>query len=127
MQYAEGRETEAYDIIKERDRDLAGKLKEIEVVTKLCETKKLEINEINKQMLRLQDEKLDLEGKQEEWDHRDHERKEEAIHLQDIIKGKDAAISQLSGTIMQTTKESARLTEMVSFFKNKLIVENCFH
>ena len=127
MQYSESRETEAYDIMKERERELGSKVKEIEAVTKLCEAKKLEINEVNKQMLRLQDEKLDLEGKQEEWDQRDHERKEEAIHLQDRIKGKDAAISQLGATLLQTTKETDRLREMVSFFKNKLIVENCFH
>jgi hypothetical protein len=43
------------------------------------------------------------------------------------VLGKDNAISQLSNQVVQTSKENDRLTEMLNSFKQKLIVENCFH
>lgn len=46
--------------------------------------------------------------------------------LQDQISGKDKAIKQLGEVILQNGQENEKLSAMVSVFKNKLIVENCF-
>ena len=77
-------------------------------------------------MLKIQDEKRDQEAKLENVEDKEHEFKEEIITLKDNIKGKDQAIRQLGDTLVVSGKENQKLAEMVSFFKNKLIVENCF-
>lgn len=74
----------------------------------------------------MQDEKRDQEAKVENIEEKEHELKEEIITLKDIVKGKDQAIRQLGDTIMTSGKENQKLAEMVNYFKNKLIVENCF-
>ena len=43
-------------------------------------------------MLKLQDEKLDVEAKLESHEDREHTLKEEIVVHQDVIKGKDTAI-----------------------------------
>ena len=77
--------------------------------------------------MKIKDKYHDMEAKVEERDGKDKSFKEEIITLQDTIKGKDAAIKHLSDTIMQNGNENSRLAEMVSYFKNKLILENCFN
>ena len=78
-------------------------------------------------MLQFKDIKLDFEAKLENIDQKEHILKEEIVTLQDHLKGKDVAISHLATTLMEKGKENDKLTEMVSEFKNRLIVENCFH
>lgn len=78
-------------------------------------------------MLKLRDEKLDIESKLEERDGKDHYLKEEIVQLQDKVNGKDQAIKQLGKTIIERGQENEKLAEMVCFFKNRLITENCFH
>lgn len=74
----------------------------------------------------MQDQKRDQEAKFENIEEKEHELKEEIITLKDTVRGKDQAIKQLGDTIMTSGKENQKLAEMVNFFKNKLIVENCF-
>ena len=83
------------------------------------------MEELNKQMLKMQDQKRDQEAKFENIAAKEHELKEEIITLKDTVRGKDQAIKQLGDTIMTSGKENQKLAEMVNFFKNKLIVENC--
>lgn len=56
---------------------------------RLFQTKETEINELNKTMLKMQDEKRDQEAKLENIEDKEHELKEEIITLKDIVKGKD--------------------------------------
>ena len=74
----------------------------------------------------MQDQKRDQEAKFENIEEKEHELKEEIITLKDTVRGKDQAIKQLGDTIITSGKENQKLAEMVNFFKNKLIVENCF-
>lgn len=127
MQYAESRETLAFEQLKLKDSDIEDKIKEINKIQSQHDSKQFEMNELNKQMLKLQDDKLDYEGRLENIDSKEHELKEEIVKLQDVINGKDQAIKQISETMKIVSKEKDRLSEMVSYFKNKLIVENCFH
>ena len=57
---------------------------------------------------------------------KEHTLREEIVMLQDVVKGKDTAIQQLSRDVLNTTNENARLSDMVQQFKNQLILENCF-
>jgi chromosome segregation ATPase len=88
--------------------------------------KNSELEDLNKKLLRLQDEKLDIEAKLENREGKEHLLREEIVVLQDVIKGKDTAISQLSANVLNTTNENCRLSEMVQSFKDQLIFENCF-
>lgn len=72
------------------------------------------------------DEKLDIETKLDSKDNNEQALREEIIALKDQISGKDKAIKQLGDVIMQNGQENEKLSEMVSVFKNRLIVENCF-
>lgn len=78
-------------------------------------------------MLKLQDEKLDIEGRLEGREGKDQELREEVVQLKHRIEGKDAAIASVGQNLMKRAEENERLAEMVSVFKNKLITENCFH
>jgi uncharacterized coiled-coil protein SlyX len=53
--------------------------------------------------------------------------KEEIVKINEKLAGKDQAINALSHTLMEKGKEHEKMSEMVSMFKNKLMVENCFH
>lgn len=78
-------------------------------------------------MLELQDLKLDYQSKLENNEGKEHVLQEEIVKLDDQVKGKDMAIEQLSKQIITTSKENDRLHDMVNSFKQKLIIENCFH
>jgi len=70
--------------------------------------------------------KLDFEGKLENIDQKEHILKEEILTLKDHLKGKDMAITHLSNTLMEKGHENENLTEMVTYFKNRLITEGIF-
>ena len=91
------------------------------------QNKMSELEESNREMLQLKDMKLDFEGKLENIDQKEHGLKQEINTLKDHLKGKDMAINHLSNTLMEKGQENENLTEMVTFFKNKILVENCFH
>ena len=78
-------------------------------------------------MLQLKDMKLDFEGKLENIDQKEHILKEEINTLKDHLKGKDLAINQLAGTLMEKGQENENLTEMVTYFKNRIMTESCFN
>ena len=78
-------------------------------------------------MLKLGDDKLDIESKLEERDGKDHYLKEEIVQLKDQVNGGSQAIKQLGLNLLERGKENEKLAEMVCFFKNRLITENCFH
>jgi hypothetical protein len=56
---------------------------------------------------------LDVEAKLEHREGKEHTLKEEIVVLQDVIKGKDTAIQQLSANVLNTANENCRLSEMV--------------
>lgn len=47
--------------------------------------------------------------------------------MQEMLDGKDQAITALSKSLMEKGMEHEKMSEMVNQFKNKLILENCFH
>jgi hypothetical protein len=47
--------------------------------------------------------------------------------MKEKLSGKDQAIEALSKSLMEKGKEHEKMSEMVSMFKNKLMMENCFH
>ena len=53
--------------------------------------------------------------------------KEEIVKINEKLSGKDQAIKALSNNLMEKAKEHEKMSEMVSMFKNKLMLENCFH
>lgn len=53
--------------------------------------------------------------------------REEVIKLKDDLNGKDLALGHLTNTLTKSANENQRLGEMISFFKNKLIIESCFN
>lgn len=53
--------------------------------------------------------------------------KEEIVKINEKLSGKDQAIKALSNNLMEKAKEHEKMSEMVSMFKNKLMMENCFH
>lgn len=61
---------------------------------------------MNKINLKIQDEKLDIQGKLEKCDGKEMALKEEIHILEDQINGKDLAINHLSDTLMQTGNEN---------------------
>jgi hypothetical protein len=56
------------------------------------ESKNSEIFDLNKKLLKIQDEKLDIEASMENREGKEHTLKEEIVILSDIVKGKDTAI-----------------------------------
>ena len=112
--------------VLQREETIAEKDKEISEIKNEVSLKQSEIEDLNKQILKVQDEMSVFEARLDNREGKEHGLKEEIITLQDIIKGKDTAISQLSNTIIQSGTENEKLAEMVSFFKNRLIIEGAF-
>ena len=102
------------------------KIGDLESMKSDFESKNTEIFDLNKKLLKLQDEKLDIEASMENREGKEHTLKEEIVILQDVVKGKDTAIQQLSRDVLNTTNENSRLSDMVQQFKNQLILGNCF-
>lgn len=90
------------------------------------DSKNSELFDLNRKLLKLQDEKLDIEASMENREGKEHTLKEEIVILQDIVKGKDTAIQQLSKDVLMTTNENSRLNDMVQQFKNQLVLETSF-
>lgn len=82
---------------------------------------------MNRDILGLTDSNRDLEAKLENWEGKEHTLEEEIVNLKDKLEGKDTALKQVSLTMKVTSNENDRLKEMVDMFKQKLIIENCFH
>ena len=53
--------------------------------------------------------------------------KEEIVKMNGKLTGKDQAILALSHSLIEKGKEHEKMSEMVTMFKNKLMMENCFH
>lgn len=127
----ENMENDQFQIVKEKDDIIDQKMCDyLELKQRLeadLQQKEEELMTVNNEMLELQDEKLDFQSKLEKNDGKEHVLQMEIIKLQDVVNGKDTAITQLSLVVKQTEKENDRLTDMVNSFKQKLIVENCFH
>ena len=78
---AEKREADAFDKLAEKEKQVKEKEKEVQDIKLKFSGKEAEINELNKQMLKIQDEKLDQEAKLESNEGKEHILKEEIVVL----------------------------------------------
>ena len=122
----EQRESQVYQMVSQRDQEIEERLTQIDELNKAIKKRDAEVSKLNKQILKHKDEKLDIETKLDSQDNTEHALRLEIVALQDQITGKDKAIKQLGETILSNGQENERLSEMVSVFKNRVIVENCF-
>ena len=113
-------------MVSQRDQEIEERLTQIDELNKAIKKRDAEVSKLNKQILKHKDEKLDIETKLDSQDNTEHALRLEIVALQDQITGKDKAIKQLGETILSNGQENERLSEMVSVFKNRVIVENCF-
>lgn len=81
QQFAEKRETEAFELVAQKDKEMCKKIMEIEAAQKGFQNKKEEIDTLNKKLLKIQDEKLDVEAKLESREGKEHALKEEIVVL----------------------------------------------
>jgi len=53
--------------------------------------------------------------------------KEEIAQVKEQLKGKDQAIQALGDSLLEKANEQEKMSEKFNSFKNRLMLENCFH